>query len=387
MSTSFGARLPYWRLSVFYAVYFATVGAFLPYWGPYLKSLGFSAIDIGACSAMMMAAKTIAPYLWGHLADLYGRRMFIIRLASLASLLAFSGMLFAKSFMGMASVILIYTFFWNASLPQFEVVTLNYLAHAYHRYSRVRMWGSVGFIIAVVCMGQLLDKLGYRLFPALILVLFAAIWGASFVVPEYHDESPDKPVKGSILKILLQPTVLLLLLLFFLMQFGHAPYYTFFSIHLNDAGFSNASVGLLWTVGVIAEIIIFIMTPKFLPIFSARWLLGLCFGAAIVRWCLIGYFAEYVFLLVIAQIMHAFTFGVFHAVSINLIRLFFKGQYHGRGQALYSSISFGAGGAAGAYFSGYAWEHLGAMYSFTFAAVSALLGLLVVLFAVRSLEH
>lgn len=386
MSASWGTGLPYWRLSTFYAVYFATVGAFLPFWGPYLKSLGFSALDIGACSAIMLAAKTVAPYIWGHIADHYGYRMRIIRLASFMSLLAFSGMLVAKNFVGVAAVILIYTFFWNASLPQFEVVTLNYLAQAYHRYSRIRIWGSIGFILAVALMGPLLDKLGYGLFPAWILLLFAAIWGVSFLVPEYRGELSDGQLKGAFLKIILQPRVLVLMVLFFLMQFGHSPYYTFFSIHLNNAGFSNASVGLLWSVGVIAEIIIFLLTPKFLPVFNARLLLMLCFVAAAVRWCLIGYFAEYVFLLLIAQVLHAFTFGVFHAVSINLIRSFFRGQYHGRGQALYSSVSFGAGGAAGAYCSGYLWEQHGALFVFGAAALSALFSLGIVWFAVKDIE-
>jgi PPP family 3-phenylpropionic acid transporter len=74
-----------------------------------------------------------------------------------------------------------------------------------------------------------------------------------------------------------------------------------------------------------------------------------------------------------AQILHAASFGVYHAVAIQLIHNYFVGQHQGKGQALYSSVSFGAGGAIGSLYAGYTWESLGTTATFMIAAVVSLL--------------
>ena len=95
---------------------------------------------------------------------------------------------------------------------------------------------------------------------------------------------------------------------------------------------------------------------------------------AALRWLVIGYFADSLLMLGVAQLLHAATFGTFHAASIHLVHHYFRGRLQGRGQALYSSLSFGAGGAVGSLASGYVWEGLGAQWTFVVAAATAAVG-------------
>lgn len=361
----------YYRLSGFYLFYFAAIGALVPYWSVYLKSLGFAAEQIGALIAIIMVTKIVAPYIWGWIADHSGRRIGIVRLASLLAFVAFGGVFLGSGFWWLALVMGLFSFFWNASLPQFEALTLNYLGKETHRYSSIRLWGSMGFILAVIGLGYFLERFGIRTLPWVLILLFLGIWLGSLAVPEQR-HIKTATGGGSIFRALRQPGVMALLLLCFLMQLSHGPYYTFFSIYLEDNGYSRSEVGQLWALGVIAEIAVFLVMHRLLPRLGARVLLVLSLALTTLRWLLIGYFVTQPALILVAQVLHAASFGVYHAVMISLIHKYFSGQYQGRGQALYSSLSFGAGGALGSFASGYAWESIGPQATyFTAAVISA----------------
>lgn len=374
---------PYWRLSSFYFFYFATLGALLPYWSLYLLNRGFEAVEIGGLMALVAATKILAPYIWGWIADHSGLRLVMIRLASLVSVVCFAGVFLPGHFLWMAVVMFCFSFFWNAGLPQFEVTTLKFLGDEPHRYSDIRLWGSIGFIVTVVSLGPLLDRFGINVLPVILLGLYALIWLSTLYVPENEDLRQHTVAGLSILQVLRQPVVIVALLVSFLMQFSFGPYYTFFSIHLENHDYSKAVVGIFWALGVIAEIVVFLLMSRLLPAVGAKRLLILCFGFAALRWWLIGFFAVQPLVLIFAQSLHAFSFGVFHAVMIHLIHQLFPGRYQGRGQALYSSLSFGAGGALGAGLSGYAWDAYGAAAVFSISAVASLLGLVIVWVGMR----
>ena len=149
--------LPYWRLSGYYFFYFAFIGAFSPYFGLYLQSLNFSAWDIGLLMSQMQLMRLFGPNLWGWLADRFGRRMMIIRLAALISLAGFSAFFWLDKLPGMLVAMAVLAFFWSAALPLVETLTFDHLRQAPERYSRIRLWGSIGFIVAVMLTGALLD--------------------------------------------------------------------------------------------------------------------------------------------------------------------------------------------------------------------------------------
>ena len=357
--------IPYWRLSGFYFFYFASLGVLIPYWSLYLKSLGYNSLAIGGLVAILPATKLIAPYIWGWLADHTRRSMFIIRLASVLALLSFSLVFVSQQLGWLIFVMSLFSFFLNATLPQFEAMTLNHLGNDSHRYSVIRLWGSLGFIVIAVLIGDLLQSYQADIIPLVVLFTFAVISFTSFIVPEklntpHAEHSP-------IWHVVKQPQVLAFLLVCFLMLCSHGPYYTFYTIYLQELGYSSHMIGVLWAVGVLAEVIIFLLMHRLLPVFGARKLLIFTLLLTTVRWLIIGFFADDLSMLFIAQLIHAFSFGVFHSVGISLVHDYFTGSHQGRGQALYSSVSFGAGVAVGSLVSGLLWDQWGAGVLFLFA--------------------
>jgi len=368
--------MPYWRLSGFYFFYFALLGALIPYWGLFLRDRGFDPVAIGELMAILMATKIVAPNVWGWLGDHLGHRMLIVRLASLVSVLVFAGMYLAEGFWSIALVMILYSFFWNASLPQFEAVTFSYLKERAARYARIRVWGSIGFIVTVVVLGALVERHGPEMVLPAVLSIFLLIWLSSMLVRD-PDPEPHPTGQQSLGTILRRPAIIGFFMAVFLMQVSHGPYYAFYSIFMKDQGYSETLIGQLWALGVLAEVGLFVVMHHLLYRFGARKVLiaSLLLGA--LRWVLIGGFADSLALLLLAQLLHAATFGTFHAAGIHLVNQHFRGRHKGRGQALYSSVSFGAGGAVGSLAAGYAWQGLGPEMSYAAAGAVALAGALV----------
>lgn len=363
---------PYWRLSGFYFFYFASLGILVPYWGLYLQWEGFSPQEIGELTAILLATRIIAPNIWGWIADHHGKRMTIVRLASLASTIAFTAILFNTSYIWIAAVLLVFSFFWNASLPQFEVTTLQHLGKHSDHYSKIRLWGSIGFIVVVVTLGMLLESFDADIVPYAMVISLLAIWLISLTVPESssrHLSLNHQPL----LSILKKREVIAFLSICFLVQVSHGPYYTFYTIYLEQFNYSRTLIGQLWALGVIAEVVIFLFMHLWLPRYGIRKVLLTSLLLSTLRWLIIGFYPDSLALLLFAQLLHAASFGTFHAAAIAWVHHYFVGKNQGRGQALYSSIGFGAGGALGSLFSGYFWLSPGPTATFSLAAISTLL--------------
>lgn len=369
--------VPYYRLSAFYLLYFGSLGALLPYWGIYLDDVGLTPTQIGVLMALMTGTKIISPNLWAWVADRTGRRMTIVRLGSLFAAMAFAGVLFQTSFFSLAVVMIAFSFFWNATLPQVEATTLSHLARMPHRYSLIRMWGSLGFIAMVLGLGQVFAHYGIALLPYVVVTLLVMIWLASLTVPDGHTQRGTRP-DTPIMVLLRNPRVIALLVVCFLMQVAHGPYYTFYSLYLTKAGYGQDHVGQLWALGVISEIGIFLLMHRLVPRFGLRNLLMFALALGVVRWALVGAYVESVWVLIFAQCLHSATFGIFHTAAIQLVHHHFQGRNLGRGQALYSSVSYGAGGAVGALLSGYLWNGLGPQWPFYLASLISLIGVFVI---------
>lgn len=365
-------------LGGYYFFYFAFVGAFSPYWGLYLKSLHFSAWEIGVLMSLTQVMRIFAPNVWGWVADHTGKRSPIIRLAALVSAASFIGVFVSQQFAVLFVALAIMSFFWSASLPLVEATTLSLLGNESARYSSIRLWGSVGFVLATVLIGHLLEVFGVGRLPALVLLLILGIavyaWWVPEAPPRLH--AADDGKLGDILR---QPAVLALFLACFFMALTHGPYYTFYSIHLAEHGYSESAIGYLWSVGVVAEIAAFAFIPRIIQVLGLRQLFLLGLLLAVLRFLAIAWLAQSVLAMALAQVLHAATFGTHHAASIALIHRFFQGKHQAKGQALYISASFGLGGTLGGLATGAVWTLLGAGWVFTLAAVSALVGLLIAL--------
>ncbi|MCX7068308.1 MAG: MFS transporter [Methylococcales bacterium] len=369
--------IPYWRLSGFYFFYFATVGSFIPYWSLYLKHIGFNADAIGELSALLIGTKMISPNLWGWIADRTGKSLRIIRFAAFFAGFLFAGFLFFHGYVWFAWITLCFSFFWNAALPQFEAVTLQHVKTEPHRYSRIRLWGSVGFIVAVLGVGQLLDGWGIDYLPMVVIGILVLMWLVSLIIPEAKRSDIHHTDSIGMLQILKNPEVLAFLLVSLLVQLAHSPYYVFYSIYLKHYHYSASDTGLLWTCGVLAEIVLFIYMKRLLQRFSLRIVLLSSLLLSIIRWWLIANYANNIPLLISAQLLHAASFGGTHVAAMHLIYQYFGEQHQGKGQALYTSLSFGLGGLLGSLYAGYCWESLSPEFVYLIAAFCCTLALLI----------
>ncbi len=164
---------------------------------------------------------------------------------------------------------------------------------------------------------------------------------------------------------------------------AHGPFYTFYSLYLVSHGYSKGAIGWLWATGVICEVVVFIMMPRLLRYFSLEQILGASFALAVARFMMIGWLVDWAGAIFLAQVLHAATFGSYHAAAVASIHHFFRGRHQAKGQALYTSLTFGAGGTFGTLLSGYTWDGLGESLTFSLASVCALLGLLLILWKFR----
>jgi len=376
------AAAPRVRLSGFYFFYFASVGAFLPFWGLYLEHLAFTPAQIGELMAVILGTRIVAPVMWGWLADHTGQRLRIIRTATLLATVFFSATLVVTGYGWMLLVLTAFSFFWNAALPQFEAATLDHLGDGVHHYSRIRLWGSVGFIVTVALLGPVLDRYGVGWLPIIALGLLTLVWLSTLPI---KDQQGPPSAAASLGNALRQPGVFALLFACFLVQASHGAYYAFFSIYMENFGYTRSAIGWLWALGSLAEIGVFMMMSVWLPRFGGRRLLLIATSLAALRWTMIATLADSMPSMLVAQCLHAASFGLYHAAAIHLIYERFPGRLQGRGQALYSSVSFGLGCALGSLLSGYVWVAASPQWAFGAAALLAAAGALVVWRGVRPL--
>ena len=363
----------------FYFFYFTTIGVIVPYWSLYLQYLDFTAAQIGELMAILLITKVVTPNLWAIIADRIaakrGSSLSILSVATGFTLVIFSAMLVVDQYWSVALVMFAYCVFWNACLPQVEAATLNHLDNDRGRYGNIRLWGSLGFIATVLLVGQLIDRHGVKVILPAAIMCMATMFAASLALSyrfknatagfNQHRSSNTKTP----LKILLNKSVIIVLVLCFFMQLSHAPFYSFFSIYLESYGYNKLAIGVLWTVGVVFEIGVFIIGYRILRKFALTHLLTFTFLIAAVRWCLVAVFPDNLSVILFTQALHAVTYGLYHIVMIQIIDMAFVGRYQIRGQALYSSITFGLGGAVGSVVSGYIWTYFGQQELFLYSGL------------------
>ena len=372
----------HWRLSRFYFFYYFFVGSFVPYWGIYLQSENFSPSSIGILLSLFQISRIVAPNFWGWLADHTGHRVKWIKLTSFLGLIGFIGVFWAKGFFWIFLVMLALSLFTSSTLPLAESLTLAHLATTDGHYSRIRLWGSIGFIVASLFLGYLIDLQGINILLWVLLIAQAIIFFLSNTIPETQDIE-HKTNDLSIWKIIKTPSVIALLIGCTLMVSAHGVLYNFYSIYLKDHGYSSGTIGWLWAVGVICEILIFMAMPKILRRYSLKAILLVSLFLGVIRFILIGASPDHLYLLFIAQIFHAATFGSFHAASIEVIAYYFQGRNQTRGQAIYNSVAYGIGGTIGGLGGGYLIQYLGGQLGFMIAAISPLIGFVVIWFGLK----
>ncbi|MDB5764218.1 MAG: transporter [Herminiimonas sp.] len=324
--------------------------------------------------SLMQVMRIFGPNLWGWVADYSRKRVTVLRITAIAALAAFTGLLFGRTFVQFLLIMIAVNTFTSAQAPLSEALMLSEMRGDLTHYGRLRLWGSVGFILSVMAAGQLLDWQGIGLMPWIALALLALVLAASLRMqesPHVHGQQHDMP---SVRKLLQRREVIAFFISTFLMIAAHSSLYIFYSLYLAQIGYSNTVIGLMWSLGVMAEIVFFFYQA---PIFRRLGVQKLMLASLLIggiRFLLIGFCAQSLFWLLIAQVLHAATFGAHHSASVMMLQRWFAGPLQARGQALFTSISYGLGGTLGGLVLSVFWDRFGAQAVYLIAAIFAVGG-------------
>ncbi len=374
------------RLASFFGAYFAYIGLFAPYLPLWLNSRGFTPAEIGVLISPMQWARVVGPPAWGWMADHAHGSHGVARLLQISAGLALCSavlLLFDLDFWPLFLVLCLMSFFLSGQVPISESLALHAARGSMKSYGRMRLWGSFGFIVAVILCGPWFDRVGIAWLPFSVILVLGLVLVSTFLLPprEVHDLSPEPAL---IRNMLADRRIQRFLLASFLMLVAHAPLYTLFSLWLQSLGFSRTQIGLLWALGVVAEIAVFQFQHRIFDRLSVGSCWILAYGAAVVRFLMIAFSAGVVPVLILAQLLHAVTFGIHHSASMSLIREWFPSQAQARGQALYTMASYGLGGSLGGIAAGWLWEAVSPEFSFVAAALAGLAGMAAAVWALRA---
>src|SRR5688500_6410511 len=358
------------RLAAFYCAHFVHVGLFTAYFPLYLAARGFGAVEMAWVLALPQIMRTFAPAAWGVLADRSHALRALVALSWAGAAAGFAALPFAEGLAAVALAIGIASLFSAGALPLVEAITLGALAREPGRYGPIRLWGSVGFIAAVLGGGAWLDVQPVRLLPWALLAFALVALGAALSLPPQRVHAHSDGAK-----LQLTRAVRVLLGAGFCMALAHGTLYAFLTLHLERAGHSSTMIGVLWTLGVLAEIAVFLCLPALFRRYSLSQILFASFACAVIRFLALAWFPGELWLVLVAQLLHAATFGAFHAASVAAVHRVFPEAAQARGQTLFSSLSYGAGGAFGALAAGVLWEAGGPALAFSFSALAGLAGL------------
>jgi len=377
--------LPYWRLSATYFCYYAAVGVFTPYFARWITTLGHSAQAASALMSLWYATRVVGPPLFAHLAR-HSQTPRTWLIAGLAlSCVGFFGFFLPQSLFWLALSMGLFSLFYNAVMPQLEALTLNALGDRKHDYGRIRLWGSLGFIVLAVIYGELLQR---RLAPDLAITMLAGmlvttlvatrlpveLQARSPVIDHAHAEHPA--TRQSLTALLRRRPIQRFLLTTLLMQLSFGAFYLFYTLHLEQAGHNTNVVGALWGVGVLAEIVLFIYAGRILARATALFWMRLAILTTAFRWVCVALLPDSLWLMVVMQLSHAVSFGLFHIASTQRLVELFSAADRVNGQSLNYSIGSGVGGVLGAALAGWAWGVGSGQVAFLLAALCAGLALL-----------
>jgi MFS transporter, PPP family, 3-phenylpropionic acid transporter len=358
-----------YRLGAYYFLFFVTAGLVVAYLPPYLAARGLSASEIAWVLAAPQLARVLAPSAWGALADRTGGRRTIVVLASAANAACFALLPVMPGFAAIVVLTAATSLVATAALPLVEAITLHALAGQSGRYGPIRLWGSIGFMAAVMAAGVWLESRSVLQLPYAVVLFSLGTVAVGALLP-----SQDARPAGNEMPAPIDPAALALLASGFFMAAAHGTLYTFFTLHLQRLGYSASLIGFLWLLGVAAEVAVFVFLPALFRRHRLSTLLMASAAMDIARFLAIGWLSDSLAVLLVAQVLHAATFGSYHAAAITAVHRVFATHAQARGQTLFSSVAYGAGGAFGAVTAGWAWEAAGAGLAFSLSAGAAALG-------------
>jgi len=354
-----------------YFIYFGILGLYLPYFNLYCYHLGFNGSQIGILAGLRSATLVLFPFVWGALADRFRRRKSIYLLCNVLACVSWAGYLTTTDFGPMLVLAVVHGMFYAPLISFLEAYAMDLLGEDKNTYGRVRVWGSVSFILIVTVLGYVSERYGIAVIVPLILAGALLQTMAAVVLPAAPVMQPLVTQSAAIR--ISWPRTLVFLCCGFLMLVSHGTYYGFFSIHLENLGLPPTYIGIAWAMAVLAEIVVMINSRRLFSRASFESVLLASFFIAALRWLLLAAFTSPVVILG-SQILHAFSYGTFHMASILYMDRLTPGPAKTLGQAANNAITYGLGLMIGFMVNGALFDHLGARHLFVMSAGLALAG-------------
>ncbi|MFN4005441.1 MAG: MFS transporter [Hylemonella sp.] len=370
-------RRQLWPFAALSASYFAHIGFFNPYLPLWLKDLGHGLLAISLLTAVQSATRLVAPYGWGWLSDHTGERIRLLRYGAAAALLVSLGLTVEGGVAWLAVVLALMFLHTSAMMPMSEAALAHLVsaggAFDARRYGRVRLFGSLGFLLTVLAAGAWFERFGMAHFPAWTVGSLLLVAASAWALPDLKEAVAQPQRRQPVAPVLRQPPVRWFFVSVFFHVLAHMAVYIYFSLYLDGLGYGKTVIGMLWAISVVVEIVWFYTQSRWLPWLSLSGWLVLCGALTVLRMGMTATGATLWPVLLLAQALHALTFAAHHTACIALLSHHFPGSLRGRGQALYTVLGYGLPGVLGGFGGGLLGSRLGLASVFWAALVCGLL--------------
>lgn len=323
------------RMALFYATSYFSLGVITPFLPVWLDHRGLSAAEIPVVLAGGLFIRLIGNTAWGRLADYLGERRRLLMALTVISLATHAALLPAQGFWAILAAYLAASLAFPAQVALTENVGVLAAYQRGYDYARVRLWGSVSFVLGTLAIGQLMPLTGVEGVLWVILAGLGLSAATAWLVPDVRP--PPAQRSGLVRGYLTNRLFLLFLGVNALVQGSHAAYYSYSALHWREAGHDDFTIGLLWTEGVAFEIALFALAKRLLPRVKPTTLMLLGGFGGILRWTVIGVTTDLT-ALVLVQWMHAMTFAMAHLGAMHFIARACPDDATATAQGLYSSL-------------------------------------------------
>ena len=368
------ALFPFAALS---ASYFAHIGFFNPYLPLWLKDLGLGLVAISVLTSVQAATRLFAPYIWGWVSDHSGERVRLMRLGAAVALASACLLWLTLSPLWLGVVLLVMFTHTSAMMPMSEAAMSHLVSQGGQfdakRYGRVRLWGSIGFLVTVFVAGAWFEAFGMQQFPTMTVLSLLAVLLSAFWLPDLKEAAHAGHAALPVSDVLRQPAVRWFFASAFFHVLSHIGIYVFFSLYLDALGYSKTWIGVMWAVSVVVEIAWFFWQSRWLHHLPLSGWMLLCSAAMVLRMALTAAWADVLLVLVLAQCLHALTFAAHHTACVAMVSHHFPARLRGRGQALYTVIAYGFPGVIGGLLGGVISERWGLASVFWVSMLTSLL--------------
>ncbi len=285
-------------------------------------------------------------------------------------------LLWSRDYTAVAAVVICLFAMNGAIVPLSEAALVRQLSQTNSfdagRYGRVRVWGSVGFIVAVTLGGAALERAGVHWFPSAVVLLSCGLLIAAWRLPRSREPQTHATPAPPAMPVLRQPVVALFFASVAFTVLAHTSLYAFFSLYLEAHDYSKTEVGLFWALSVICEVAFFWWQGRWFDKLSPwRWLQVASIVTAL-RFAVLALAGGWLPALLLTQASHALSFAAHHAACIALVHRHFPGRLRGRGQALYTTLGYGLPGVLGGVGGGWVLQQQGYAALFWLASAAGL---------------